>query len=436
MGPERVELGAVMRRLEWAYLGVVLFLATGAAQPYYNMRGLDGEELVSGDPVVQLIWALLYGIAGFLVLRRRREILPLLRENGLLLALTAFACLSILWSAFPEMTARRGLALLGTTLVGFYLGVRLQPRELLRLLAWVLGIATVLSPVVVLLLPQFGIQSDPWAPPAWRGIFGHKNIFGRAMLLACAVWLSLALDSGGLRKGIALAFLGASVIFLLLSRSVTSAVVLVTVLAALPVVLLVKRDRLLVLSLASFLLGMTILTLAVIVGYQGYSLVERALTDYLGRNLTLTGRSVIWALVWQAVQRAPWLGYGYSAFWLGDLGPSQIVARSLGANVAHAHNGFLGLWLELGLVGLLLFLGVLVHLGIRIIRWIQSGAEGGDFIFPLLFFAAFLLINMTETAALTRNNIFWILFITLSLLSSPSALSRPGREAARIHRSV
>ncbi len=47
-------------------------------------------------------------------------------------------------------------------------------------------------------------------------------------------------------------------------------------------------------------------------------------------------------------RQRPWFGYGYDAFWRGMQGPSFQIAAAVHFVVAHAHNGFLEIALELG----------------------------------------------------------------------------------------
>jgi len=50
-----------------------------------------------------------------------------------------------------------------------------------------------------------------------------------------------------------------------------------------------------------------------------------AIANALGRDVTLTGRTSIWAVVLDKISKHPWLGYGYKGFWLGMEGESADV---------------------------------------------------------------------------------------------------------------
>ena len=74
-----------------------------------------------------------------------------------------------------------------------------------------------------------------------------------------------------------------------------------------------------------------------------------------GRDPTLTGRTLLWHEVWELVRERPLLGYGYGAFWAESSEPASLLWEAIGWAVPTAHNGYLELLLELGVVGLTLF---------------------------------------------------------------------------------
>ena len=79
----------------------------------------------------------------------------------------------------------------------------------------------------------------------------------------------------------------------------------------------------------------------------------------MGRDITQTGRTEIWEVAMtQLMQKSPILGFGRGTFWA----PNSAFARAAGAAVGHqyipptAHNGYLDLALEIGFLGLVIFL--------------------------------------------------------------------------------
>ena len=75
----------------------------------------------------------------------------------------------------------------------------------------------------------------------------------------------------------------------------------------------------------------------------------------LGRNDSLSGRTVIWGFVARSIAKRPLLGYGFYSFWLGMKGESARLIVGTNWTFGYAHNGVLEIWLQLGLVGVVMF---------------------------------------------------------------------------------
>jgi O-antigen ligase len=145
-------------------------------------------------------------------------------------------------------------------------------------------------------------------------------------------------------------------------------------------------------------------------------------SDVLHKDVTLTGRLYIWILGTVMALRQPWLGYGYSAFWLGPKGPSARIWVALKWAAPGAHNGLLELWLDLGLLGIIIFLiGFVVYAG-RVLRAFRK-TSAPEREWPLIFFAFLVLMNLTESALLGGNSIFWTLYVAAAVCVSPMAVT-------------
>jgi O-antigen ligase len=80
----------------------------------------------------------------------------------------------------------------------------------------------------------------------------------------------------------------------------------------------------------------------------------------LGRDLTFTGRTRVWAVLFPFAINHFWLGYGYQGFWNGTSGDSGSVNSILNAALNTADNGYLQLMLELGFVSIVLLVVLLI----------------------------------------------------------------------------
>jgi O-antigen ligase len=105
------------------------------------------------------------------------------------------------------------------------------------------------------------------------------------------------------------------------------------------------------------------------------------------------------------------LGYGYSTYWImGTAVIANFAAFTGGFMVNQAHNGYLEIALELGLIGLTLFAIILIILIYRIFK-LKSNL-------PLLFVVALVLLDWTEATLFTRVEISTVVFMSLYIETS------------------
>jgi len=396
----------MLRILEKTYVLTSLFLLSGALLLLWRqMSGFD-LSFVEGDPLQQAIFAAIYAVSFFLLLLRPRRTLDAMCAGSYLWPLLGWVLLSVLWSAAPEVTIRRVIALLGTTVFGVYLVTRFEHREFLRLLGWTLLVAVVLSYFFVFLIPEWGIMQE-MRGPVWRGIYVHKNDLGRTAALAVVVFLLLARSELRQRS---LWWLGLILAIGLVvgSRSATALVVLIILLFLLPV-LKVLRLRY---DLAVPLLLMFVMITGALTWFISMNIEQ--LLGFLGRDVTLTGRTYLWKAVIYTASQRPWLGYGYGAFWLGWNGPSALVWQRISFPASHAHNSFLDIWLALGFIGVVLFaLSYFTAFG----RTLELMKKTREYLalWPTIYLLFMLLYSISESTILRQNSILWVLYVAVVL---------------------
>jgi exopolysaccharide production protein ExoQ len=386
---------------EKAFCVLALLMLSGALLPILRPT----SDVYQGDPVAQAMWSGIYLTALLFGIVRLGTFLRTVGRNKFLLFLVAMAIISVLWSAAPEVTLRRSIALAGTTVFGFYFASCYSLREQLRLLAWALGIAAFLSLLFVLALPSYGISSDPVTLGDWQGVYGHKNALGKAMLLGVVVFFILGASSRRYRW-FAWACCGLSFGLVLPSNSVTALIIALTILLLWPIYKALRWSNT---AVVPFLI------LALLVGASMAIILwvnTGTILSILGRNVTISGRTQLWHAVIDAISERLWLGYGYNGFWLGWQGGSAQVWLATGQPYDNAQNAILGLWLELGLLGVVVFVIVLLRSLFRAVNWARftTTAEG---IWPLAFMTFFVLNGLVENVVLGSNSLAWVLFVAI-----------------------
>lgn len=89
---------------------------------------------------------------------------------------------------------------------------------------------------------------------------------------------------------------------------------------------------------------------------------------------------------------------------------------SLSATSFHAHNGYVDIFLQLGLIGLLtFFVNLFLTLKRVIILFIYSRSI--EYAWMLQFIALFCLLNFSDSCILLVNT-FWVVYVSISLSSA------------------
>ena len=409
-------VGALQRTV--AYVGLVL--ATGAVLPWLRSSPKDVLHPDDGDAVSLAVWVGVYGLVGLLLVARPGELLETPINGRPVWLLAGLATASLQWSTAPQVTLRDGTALVLTTVFAFYLATRFTLRDIVAGASWVLALIGIASAAVAIFLPARGL--DHVRDDAWSGLFTTKNELGRVMALAALIWI-LRLATRDARRPVCLAVVALALTLVVLSESRTALLVVGASIALAPFLALLRsRPGLAVPGLLLFVGGVSALLFWLDTNVT-------SLIEPLDAKGTFNGRTEIWQAVWPTIQDHVWLGYGFDGFWRGLDGPSALVWAALGDTPAHAHNGILDLWLELGLVGVLLFLAAFALAARRALALLYN-ADGVAAYWPLAFLAFLVLYNVTESTLLVANSIFWVLFAVLLLQPAAQAEARSFRGSA------
>ncbi|NEO69554.1 O-antigen ligase [Moorena sp. SIO3H5] len=367
----------------------------------------EGDVIQEFDSSLsRLLFVLIYLITFFLLTLRWKKVLYVLSQDRWLSLLLGIAVVSVFWSSEPTTTMNRAVALIGTTLFGVYLASRYTIKEQLEMLGWTFGVAILLSFLFIVALPKYGIMGGVHAG-TWRGIYVHKNVLGKVMVPSAVVFLLLAIRG---KKNNLLLWGGFSfsVLLLLFTTSKTALVSLIIMLFSLYLYRMLRwRYDLLIPAI----FAMTTFGGSVLIWLLDNA---DALLSAIGKDATLTGRTKLWPFVLDMIDKQPWLGYGYGSFWNGLNGESAYVWRAVLWPAPNAHNGFLELWLALGILGVLIYLIGFSFSLLRAVAIVRVNKTSEN-LWPLLFLTYTVLANITETSVMIQNNIFWVLYTSVAL---------------------
>ena len=420
-----------MRRfLDQSFIVVTLLLMSSAFISHLvDLSTADSSS--GGSAKMQMIWATVYLITLVRIAPHWRKIFYLMRGN---LAFTLFASLAIvsaLWSANSALTLRHGMAFLFSTLFGFDLARRYTLHEQLSLLAKMLFLAIGLSCLVETIFPSFAIRATFGETglidndESWIGIYHQKNILGHVVALAAV----LVLTKFRLRLQnlcVCVPILIFCLFVIQRARSQTAFVVVFSTAYLLAGLLLfrLRRRMLTTLGVAAGLVAGSLSLLA----FSN----RDALLNLLGRDSNLTGRTGVWDLVFQSIAEKPFLGYGFSAFWQVSY-QSKRIDQLLNWTVPSSHNMYIDIALQVGILGLGLFL---VSYFTAIKRSVSALRLHSDpaVLWPVAYLMLSMVYGFSESDLYSANSLYWVLLtsacVSASLYAEPVAHARSERGVA------
>ena len=376
-------------------------------------RLFASETNPEGGAFLRLMWLPLYGFAAVGMAMRWRSLVVLCTRSPALMGLIFLAFISALWSIDPFTSFRRGIAILFTTFFGFYLASSLNWKDLLRLLGVVWLILALGNLIAGGLVPGFGVMQEIHVG-AWRGLWFEKNAMGGNFARVAFLFGFLLMVDTERRKMWAFGLLS-SIMLVLLSTSKTSLLGLMLGIGILMLYLWMKRGRLI--TVATIWIGVTIAS-----ALGALLLISpETLAKMIGRDLTLTGRTDIWEVLYVLIDERPMLGYGYGAFWGEFSAAAQRVRMATEWAVPTAHNGLIEIILSVGWIGGGLF--ILDYL-INFFRALFTSATRVTSLYALGFLVLIAMFSISESVFLQQNNLLWVTYAAVAAKLSFEAHER------------
>lgn len=400
-----------------------LWLTSIACKPLGIWLGSRGN-IEAGSLPDRLILTCI-GVASIVVLARRRfDWKVVLRRHAWLLILLGYMLVSTIWSEMTLIALRRWFRDAIIVIVMLVLVSEANPREalesVLRRLAYML---IPFSLVLVKYYPALGRQYSRWSGTGvWTGVADDKNSFGRLCVL-CAFFLGWSLYNRMRERQPRSRYLGrADFLVLLLSlflltgaekNSATAMATFVIGIATYLVLVILRKRKVRIPKFALqflvlFLIGYG--TAAPFLGGTNLAIFSSA----LGRDATLTDRTEIWAAVIPRVSQHPWLGVGHGSFWTTQ-------QRRLAQGTPHAHNGYLDILLEEGVVGLALYSAWLVACAGKLLAALAKDYEWSSL--ALSFLMMTLVSNATESSLNSFTELLVVVFVLSVVIVSYRPIS-------------
>jgi O-antigen ligase len=392
--------------------------------------------LMGGDAIRYSIGWLGWGIA--LTLLLASTVVLFFRSNWRttfrqmpwpLTSLLALMLVGTIWSNYPTVTLGAAIVQIATTSFALFLATAFDWRELLRLFANTLRTILFASVIFELFaavivrgpIEPFFPNYDGDQPPAvaffWtqgnlfsddriQGIVGNSNMLAYMAMIAVVVF-AIERAANTTSRLITILSFSAALPMLILSRSASIGFAMAAVAAAAVVSIAVEGKEREVRHRYYRVAWLIIGTGALLV------LTYRAtIFTLLGKSPDMTGRTKIWKIVLDLIDERPLQGWGWSSYWVPWVEPYQGLVVINNVPYFQAHNAFLDVWLQLGAIGLGLFV---LLVGITFVRVWRLAVRHTNplYLWPILVFVGIITQNLTESRILVE--IGWVILVLFAV---------------------
>ena len=297
---------------------------------------------------------------------------------------------------------------LAAVIISFAVSVSTLLKYLLFIFLFLLSGCILLS----IFSPDYGQQLYGLDKGVWRGFFAGKNGLGWISAIALLISITSKIES---LIYLRIVTLMASIVCLVMSNSVGA---VFSVFAAFLYWQFLRKTPTSLNFSAKLILLMIVIIMLSIFALLGYSL----LLDVIGRDATLTGRTDIWELYFNAMLNSPFLGEGPGAF-TGYSPITEPLADQLKefGGILTPHQMYLGAFGDSGLLGLLVYIFTLLYVTIILPLKIKT-----DIIQMVGSIGMLIIIGgFVETHEIYSSGIGWFVFIlvytqSLKIIKYPS----------------
>ena len=404
----------------WQYSGQDTDSATGTRSVIYllplavlmiaggiNLGAGSGVRSVSdlafmNDPTQLIIRGGSYALALVLFLGDFSRNIRWFTGKSLFLFFSFYILMTAYWSAYPVKVVvnwghQVGIALTVMMACRYFM---LNKSATFRFFSYVTGVTLLISVVAIAAFPSYGVGQDG----RWQGIAGNANTLG--MICIISIWSNLACILTREKTHSCLVnklMLALSIAVLIGTNSMTSMVVSLFIVFAMPFLVSIEKNNDLV---RKFKIVMVLYSVVLMIAIANVKLPEmlslEGITGAVGRSADFSGRVGVWEEAMKVFYMHPILGWSFDS--------NMSVLSSVNSfRIGQFHNGYIDVLVRGGVIG---FSFVLLVLG-RIFILINENKKN-DYRHAVIFHVlllAVLLHNISETSFVRSAHILWMMVL-------------------------
>ncbi|WP_312999129.1 O-antigen ligase family protein [Pseudomonas sp.] len=354
------------------------------------------------------------------------------RQNLFLLLFLGCVAASISWSSEPMLSFKRFVALLSVVFFAGFIAWRYSLERIAFLFGCVIGAAALVGLIFALIRPDIAFISGGIRDGAFRGVFAEKNAGARLNAIAILLLLPMIRQ----RNPPAMLYGLFALIAIGLAQSATAIALIVAGTASYAYFIALIRLRI-NRSLLAFMAATLVFFLLCGVLYANYAM----LLELVGRDPSLTDRTLIWELLQPLIDAQFLKGYGFGAFWASADADAFITRWGY---IGNAHSGYVETLLNGGLIQLIALLLMFAQTLAKRYRAITADQSARYQACALVIIGLFVVTNYVAYVIPNYRSGEFLIFCVLSLTFRhhlvtrtqplPAASARPMRSTFREQR--
>jgi len=427
----------------WIPVSWLLIIASRPLSSWMAVIGLGQaaeldrpDQLIEGSPTDRVGFLILIALATVVVALRRTSVMKLVRSNAWAMLFLAYCFVSTLWADYPDVAFKRWIKALGDfMMIAIVITERDPAAAVKRLLVRTGFILVPLSVLFIKFFPQFGRAYHIWSwTPMYTGVTLTKNMLGVMCLVVGVGSLWCLLNALSEYRGMArsrhvlahMLMLSMVVWLLWMANSMTS--IMCLSIAGATIIAACSR------FITRHPAFIHVMVAGVVIGCSVVLFMEDATgaLSTLGRDPTFTGRTGIWSMV-ISMSENPVIGAGFESFWTGErLEEMWRIDHGAFRGIQSAHNGYLEVYLNIGIAGVVLLAMLLAASYRMITRALRHDPRQNKL--GLAFFVVALVYNFSEAGFRMVTPIWFVLMlgIMMSTLSKRPFSRLPLPQTTRI----
>lgn len=394
-----------------AYLSLVVLISGDS---------LFGEDYIRANPV-WLLWlaGAITAVSGSIYFLTKADWKRVVRQMPIELTLLLVLMIaSSIWSAYPLQTVSGFVIQMGVTLIALFFAATFTWRQILIIFAntirgivfgmLTIGIVSSILPVARLSIEQSSVLLDFGL---LRLMLGNPNLVSNNFVAAIALIgvITFAIEAAIKKKTRVLSLLSlvASVALIFVAKSAGMVFASIAVVLAATVSLAAegkdKPTRHRYYRIAWSIAGVGVFLVLAF---------RKQVFEFLGKSPDMTHRLDIWKSVAELIELRPLEGWGFTGVWVPGVSPYEGLVIINGERYYQAHNAYLDVWLQLGAVGLILFVILLTRVFVK--TW-RLGVHHSNalYLWPLLLLVTQLVRGITESRLLIQSAMMMLILFAV-----------------------